>query len=63
MCESCKELCEKKGKNSIEIAPTKELMITLESFGQLNLGEIFKKSVDELKKDLAEFSKEISKSK
>jgi DNA-directed RNA polymerase subunit D len=61
MCEACVELCEKQGKNSIKLIPTKELMITLESFGQLTVEEILKKSVKELKKDLAEVSKKISK--
>lgn len=59
MCEACVDACEK--KDSIKIIPTKELVITLESFGQLKVNDIFKKSVDILKKDLAEVAKKISK--
>ncbi len=61
MCEACVELCQKQNKDSIKLTPTKELMITLESFGQLSVEEIFKKSTDALKKDLAEVSKKVSK--
>lgn len=61
MCEACVEFCKKIGKDSISIIPTNELIITLESFGQLEVKEIFKKSIEELKKDLAHVSKQISK--
>lgn len=60
VCDVCEGICEKYNKN-VEIKPTKELVITLESFGQLNVKEIFKKSVEILKKDLLEVSKKISK--
>lgn len=60
-CESCVEVCKKQEKNSIKLVPTKELMITLESFGQLSLEDMFKKSIEGLKKDLAEFGKKVSK--
>lgn len=59
MCEACVDLCEKQGKDSIKLIPTKELTITLESFGQLSVEEIFKKSIEVLKKDLKEVSKKI----
>jgi len=58
-CELCLEKCQKKGKDLIKITPTKELLITVESFGQLESSEIFKKTIDLLKKDLHEFSKEL----
>ncbi len=61
MCEACVELCKKQGKDSIKLIPTKELVITLESFGQLTVEEIFKKSIEVLKKDLANVSKKVSK--
>lgn len=61
MCEACVELCEKQKKESIKLLPTKELMITLESFGQLTVEEILKGSIKELKKNLTEFSKKIGK--
>jgi len=61
MCETCIEICRKHRKDSVKLVPTKELVITLESFGQLEVEEIFSKSVEILKKDLAEISKKISK--
>ena len=61
VCEACVEKCVKKGKHSINLTPTKDLIITLESFGQLDIKEIFKESIDILKKDLAEVSKKIKK--
>jgi len=61
MCDVCIEFCKKQGKDSIKITPTNELLITLESFGQLRTGEVFKKSIEELKKDLKELSKKVSK--
>ncbi len=60
-CEVCVDFCKKNGKDSIEIVPTKELLITIESFGQLSVEDIFKKSIEVLKKDLAELSKKLSK--
>ena len=60
-CEVCVEFCKKSGKDSIEMIPTKELLVTLESFGQLSVEDMFKKSIDVLKKDLAELSKKLSK--
>ena len=60
MCGACMDINTKR-KDSIELIPTKELMISLESFGQLSIEEIFKKSIEILKKDLKEVSKKISK--
>jgi len=59
MCGACLAIC--KQKDLIKITPTKELLINLESFGQLSVAEIFKKSLEILKKDLKEVSKKISK--
>ncbi len=61
LCDACVELCKKQGKDSIEITPADELMITVESFGQMSAKEIFKKSVEELKKDLKEMSVKVGK--
>ena len=63
MCELCIETCKKQNKNYVKIIPTNELIITIESFGQFKPEEIFKKSIETLKKDLSDFSKEISKVK
>jgi len=59
MCNSCVEFCEKNGKDSIQLNPTDELQITLESFGQLKIEDVFKKAVEELRNDLKEVSKQI----
>ena len=56
----CEGICKKHGKKA-EIDYKKELVITLESFGQMSVGEIFKKSIEILKKDLASLSKKIGK--
>jgi len=58
-CELCLEKCQKKGKDLIKITPTKELLVTVESFGQIDASEIFKKAIDILKKDLNNLSKDI----
>ena len=60
-CNACVEFCAKHGKDSIKIIPTKELVVTLESFGQLPVEEIFKRAIDALKEDVASVSKKISK--
>ena len=62
MCEVCVEACKKKNKkDAISLVPTKNLMITIESWGQLPVEEIIKESIEVLKKDLKEISKKISK--
>ena len=60
ICDVCEGICKEKGKRA-ETKVSKDLIITLESFGQLEAGEIFKKVIDTLKKDLTEASKKISK--
>ena len=60
ICDVCEGICEKVGKKA-ETEIKNELVITLESFGQLKPEEIFKKSIDELKKDLSDFAKKIEK--
>jgi len=42
-------------------APTGELIITIESFGQMDEEEMFKKSIEVLKQDLKEVVKKIAK--
>jgi DNA-directed RNA polymerase subunit D len=61
MCEACTDFCKKKGKDSIELTPSKELIITVESFGQISEEEIFKRAIEALKEDLKEFEKKIAK--
>jgi len=54
----CEEISDKKG-DALETNPTNNLMIHLESFGQLDVHDIFKESIGILKKDLSEISKKI----
>jgi DNA-directed RNA polymerase subunit D len=48
-------------KKKAEINPMDELVITVESFGQMDAEDIFKKSIQTLKKDLAYVAKETGK--
>lgn len=59
LCDTCVEESKKHGKDLIKVKPSKELIITLESFGQMDVQDIFKKSVDVLKKDLSLVSKKL----
>ncbi|MAG10959.1 DNA-directed RNA polymerase subunit D [Candidatus Pacearchaeota archaeon] len=59
ICEACVKFCRKKGKNLISINPTKNIRITVESFGQLSVDDIFKKAIDALKQDLLVVAKKI----
>jgi DNA-directed RNA polymerase subunit D len=57
-CDFC-EVCLNKFGKKINIMPTKDLLITIESFGQINAREIFKKSIEIIKKDLNILSEKI----
>ncbi|MEX2017431.1 MAG: DNA-directed RNA polymerase subunit D [Candidatus Pacearchaeota archaeon] len=59
LCESAVEKYMKEGKTQIEIVPTEEIIVTVESFGQMEPGEMFKKSIETLKKDLAIVEKKL----
>jgi DNA-directed RNA polymerase subunit D len=56
----CEGLAEKYNKK-IEVKNTGEMIITLESFGQIDAKSIFSKSIEALKKDLSELGKKFSK--
>jgi len=58
-CGMCLDFSKKQKKEFLKLEPAEELLITIESFGQLPPKDIFTKSLEELKKDLAEISKEI----
>lgn len=60
ICDICEGLSEKEGKE-IELKFTKDLIISIESFGQMDSKDIFVKAIESLKKDLEDFSKKISK--
>lgn len=59
LCNLCVEYCEKQNKDFIEVLPTDELIITIESFGQFDVRTMFEKAINVLKKDLAEIAKQI----
>lgn len=54
----CEEICREK-ERKLEITPKNEVIITIESFGQMDVNEIFKKSIENLKKDLQEIPKKL----
>lgn len=56
--EVCEGIVEKAGEKA-EIKETSNLIINLEGFGQIRVEDIFKKSIETLKKDLDEISKKI----
>ena len=58
VCDICEGLSERAKKKS-ETDYTDELIITIESFGQVGVKDIFKESIKVLKKDLAEVSKKV----
>ena len=59
VCEAAIEKYMKEGKTQIEIIPSNELIITVESFGQMDADDMFKKSIEVLKKDLELVEKKI----
>jgi hypothetical protein len=60
IADVCEGYAEKYGKK-IEVKPTEEIVISLESFGQIDAKSIFTKAVEALKKDLDLIAKKISK--
>ena len=58
VCDLCEGIAEK-NKKTADVKIGDELIITIESFGQIETKEIFKKSIEALKKDLQDFSKKI----
>lgn len=60
MIDFCEGIAQKNGAE-IEIKYNPELIITLESFGQMEAEDIFKKAVEELSKDLEQLEKKLSK--
>lgn len=54
----CEEIARSHGKKA-EIEIKDGLIVTIESFGQMDVKDIFVKSIEVLKKDLAEVSKKI----
>jgi DNA-directed RNA polymerase subunit D len=59
MCGLCLEYCKKHKGDFIEINSTTELILTIESFGQISPKEIFEKALNLLKTGLNEIPKRI----
>lgn len=55
VCEGIADIA----KKSVEVKEDKDLIVSVESFGQMPVKDIFKKAVDALKKDLSEVSKKV----
>lgn len=60
IADICEKISRENGKTP-EVEIKEDLIITIESFGQISPEEIFKKSVEELEKDLEHVSKKIDK--
>ncbi len=58
ICDFCEGVAEKQGDKA-EVKESGEMIVTIESFGQMVPKEIFKESISNLKKDLEELSKKI----
>lgn len=58
LCDFCEGLA-KQEKKEVETKVLSELVITVESFGQLTTNEIVNKSIDALKKDIDNLSKQL----
>lgn len=57
MCEACKDILEDREK--IQIIPSKEIFVEIESFGQIGVKDLIPLAIKELKKDLDEISKKV----
>ena len=58
ICDVCEGISQRY-KKEFETKPTEELIVTIESWGQIPTEKIFEESVKILKKDLNEFEKEM----
>ena len=64
MCGECIELSNKLGKNAIDVKPSEtDMIFTIETWGQLSNKDIFFEISEELKKQLKDLDKELSKIK
>lgn len=60
MLDFCEGLASKRKKKA-EVETKNELVVTIESFGQMSPEDMFKKSIESLRKDLSSFQKNIEK--
>lgn len=59
ICEMCTDFCKKEGNESVKVTPTDELIVNLESFGQMKVKNILGNTINILKKDLEVVSKKL----
>jgi DNA-directed RNA polymerase subunit D len=58
LCEACLDAC-KHQKNALKLEKSEELIVFIESWGQIDAKEIFSKAIHALNDNLKELSKEI----
>ena len=58
VCDICEGIADK-NKKTADVKIGENLIITVESFGQIDAKDIFKKSIEALKKDLQDVSKKL----
>ena len=58
-CEACTDYCKKNKKAEPQITQSDELLLKIESWGQLEAEEMFKQAIELLKKDLEEVPKAL----
>lgn len=59
MCDMCIDFCKKTGKDHLKMDTTDEMIVTLESFGQMKKEDILSGAIEVLKKDLGSVSKQL----
>lgn len=59
LCEACFDYCKKTKKEGIKIVPSGEMVIKIESWGQISTDEMLKQAIDLMKKDLEEIPKKL----
>lgn len=60
IADACEAVCQREGKE-VNVEVKEDLVLTIESFGQIPVKEIFIKSISELSKDLEDVAKKVSK--
>lgn len=58
-CEACTDYCKKNKKSEPTITESNELLVKVESWGQIDAEDMVKQSIELLKKDLAEVPKAL----
>ena len=59
LCEVCVETCKKQGENAIKVKKGEELIFFIESWGQIEVKEIFNKAIEAINNNLKELNKKV----